>query len=165
LSGAVYLGFDPGINGAVAAFYPEDGSLLVRDMPTFKVKSGKTEKSHIDEAGLARIVQQLIVGHVPDAAIEKVGAMPGQGVTSMFNFGTSFGIIRGVVAALDIRREFVTPQEWKRETRTPAGKDGARARASEIFPIAAPHFARVKDDGRAEAALIAYWCFRKGGKA
>jgi crossover junction endodeoxyribonuclease RuvC len=89
--------------------------------------------------------------------VERVAARPGQGVASMFGFGVSYGLLRGVLTAKLIPVTLVTPQEWKRGTRTPAAKDAARARASEVFPGYADFWARKKDDGRAEAALIAHF--------
>jgi crossover junction endodeoxyribonuclease RuvC len=89
--------------------------------------------------------------------VEKVGAMPGQGVVSMWNFGRSAGIIEGVVAALRMSSTYVTPQTWTKAVGRAAGKDASRMRAMELFPTRADLFKRAKDDGRADAALIAYW--------
>jgi crossover junction endodeoxyribonuclease RuvC len=89
--------------------------------------------------------------------VEKVGAMPGQGVSSMFNFGRSAGIIEGVVAALRMPSTYVTPAAWTKAVGRAAGKDASRMRAMELFPTRADLFKRAKDDGRADAALIAYW--------
>lgn len=152
------IGIDPGISGAVAVF--EDGKLVnVSDMPTLKVESGKTTKSHISAITLFRMLegwQQM--GHDQmHIVIEKVGAMPGQGVTSMFNFGRSAGIIEGVVAALQRPYTYVTPAAWTKAVGRAAGKDASRMRAMELFPSKAELFKRAKDDGRADAALIAYW--------
>jgi crossover junction endodeoxyribonuclease RuvC len=91
------------------------------------------------------------------AYVERVAARPGQGVASMFGFGVSYGLLRGVLTAKLIPVTLVTPQEWKRGTRTPAAKDAARARASEVFPGHAGLWALKKHDGRAEAALIAHF--------
>ena len=97
----------------------------------------------------------------PDHAyLELVGAMPGQGVSSMFNFGVTYGAIRGVLAALQIPMSVVTPVKWQRDLSVAKGKEGNRARAAELFPEFAYLFARVKDDGRADAALLAYWGVR-----
>jgi crossover junction endodeoxyribonuclease RuvC len=92
----------------------------------------------------------------PDTAIvEKVGAMPGQGVSSMFSFGRSVGIIEGVLAALQVPTTFITPQAWQKAIGAAKGKDGSRQRCMELFPRDSHLFARVKDDGRADAVLIA----------
>jgi crossover junction endodeoxyribonuclease RuvC len=155
------IGIDPGISGAIAIF--EDGKLdTIHDMPTLKIASGKTMKSHISAIGLVRILEtsKLVHGSV-HIVIEKVGAMPGQGVTSMFNFGRSAGIIEGVVAALQRPYTYVTPAAWTKAVGRAAGKDASRMRAMELFPAKADLFKRAKDDGRADACLIAYWYITK----
>jgi crossover junction endodeoxyribonuclease RuvC len=156
------IGIDPGINGAIAIF--EDGQLdTILDMPTLKIASGKTMKSHISAIGLVRILETwtLVSDGQAHIVIEKVGAMPGQGVTSMFNFGRSAGIIEGVVAALQRPYTYVTPATWTKAVGRAAGKDASRMRAMELFPSKAELFKRAKDDGRADAALIAYWYITK----
>jgi crossover junction endodeoxyribonuclease RuvC len=150
------IGIDPGISGAIAIL--KDGVLhRLIDMPTLELDSGKTKKRHISAAGLATILNVFISDADCHVVIEKVGAMPGQGVTSMFNFGRSAGIIEGVVAALLIPNTYVTPQTWTKAVGRAAGKDASRMRAMELFPSKADLFKRAKDDGRADAALIAYW--------
>ena len=154
------IGIDPGINGAISVFSWETHTLFeVIDMPTLEVDSGKTKKRHISAVGLRDILVCYLDSHV---VIEKVGAMPGQGVTSMFNFGRSAGIIEGVVAALQIPHTYVAPATWTKAVGRAAGKDASRMRAMELFPAAkAALFKRAKDDGRADAALIAYWYLTK----
>ena len=156
------IGIDPGISGAIAIF--EDGKLdAVIDMPTLEVDSGKTKKRHISAIGLVRILETwtLVSDGQAHIVIEKVGAMPGQGVTSMFNFGRSAGIIEGVVAALQRPYTYVIPAAWTKAVGRAAGKDASRMRAMELFPAKADLFKRAKDDGRADAALIAYWYITK----
>jgi crossover junction endodeoxyribonuclease RuvC len=149
------IGIDPGISGAISVFDWYTKSLLeVYDMPTLEVDSGKTKKRHISAVTLRDILEIYPDSHV---VIEKVGAMPGQGVSSMFNFGRSAGIIEGVVAALRMSSTYVTPQQWTKAVGRAAGKDASRMRAMELFPTRADLFKRAKDDGRADAALIAYW--------
>ena len=151
------IGIDPGINGAIAIF--RDNVLhSVVDMPTVEIASGKTMKRHISAITLCNILALYPTAHV---VIEKVGAMPGQGVSSMFNFGRSAGIIEGVVAALRMPSTYVTPQQWTKAVGRAAGKDASRMRAMELFPTRAELFKRAKDDGRADAALIAYWYITK----
>lgn len=153
------IGIDPGISGAISLFDRNTQSLLeVVDMPTLEVDSGKTKKRHISAAGLRDILVCHPTAHV---VIEKVGAMPGQGVTSMFNFGRSAGIIEGIVAALQRPYTYVTPAAWTKVVGRAAGKDASRMRAMELFPSKAELFKRAKDDGRADAALIAYWYIKK----
>jgi crossover junction endodeoxyribonuclease RuvC len=153
------IGIDPGISGAIAIF--KNGKLHdVFDMPTVEIASGKTIKRHISAATLRNILE-LDMYQFSHVVIEKVGAMPGQGVTSMFNFGRSAGIIEGVVVGLKISHTYVTPQTWTKAVGRAAGKDASRMRAMELFPAKADLFKRAKDDGRADAALIAYWYITK----
>lgn len=153
------IGIDPGISGAISVFSRFPSTLHdVIDMPTLEVDSGKTKKRHISAAGLRDILVCYPTAHV---VIEKVGAMPGQGVSSMFNFGRSAGIIEGVVAALRNPHTYVTPATWTKGVGRAAGKDASRMRAMELFPDKAELFKRAKDDGRADAALIAYWYITK----
>jgi crossover junction endodeoxyribonuclease RuvC len=103
---------------------------------------------------LARIIRI----HRPTlAVIERVSAMPGQGVVSMFNFGRSYGDVRGVIGAMDIPLHFVTPQKWKKHFGLSSDKDECRLRAIRLFPAVAESFKLKKHDGRAEAALIALY--------
>jgi crossover junction endodeoxyribonuclease RuvC len=153
------IGIDPGISGAIAVFDWHTGNLEnVIDMPTLEVDSGKTKKRHISAVSLCNYLTLFSNAHV---VIEKVGAMPGQGVSSMFNFGRSAGIIEGVVAALRMPHTYVTPAAWTKAVGRAAGKDASRMRAMELFPTRAELFKRAKDDGRADAALIAYWYITK----
>lgn len=152
------LGIDPGLTGALAVYCPETGDLKVTDVPVYRLPKGKTTKAYVDLMSLGRIVDDGIAGEPPPVVwIERVGSMPGQGIASSFDFGRTTGILLGVCAAHFLRIEQVTPQVWKKALRVPASKDGARARASQIFPRYAHEWARAKDDGRAEAALIAYY--------
>ena len=149
------IGIDPGISGAISVFSRFPSTLHdVVDMPTLEVDSGKTKKRHISAAVIRDILVCYPEAHV---VIEKVGAMPGQGVVSMWNFGRSAGIIEGVVAALRNPHTYVTPATWTKAVGRAAGKDASRMRAMELFPSKAELFKRAKDDGRADAALIAYW--------
>jgi crossover junction endodeoxyribonuclease RuvC len=159
----IYVGVDPGASGAIAFFYPLEGRLEVVDMPVVElVRNGKTKKE-ISSVMLANVFCEDRSGEILDfnLTLEKVGAMPGQGVSSMFQFGRGVGMIEGVCAALSIPIDYVTPQTWQKQVGMRAGKDGARERAMQLFPAYAGLFARKKDDGRADAALIAYWSFTK----
>jgi crossover junction endodeoxyribonuclease RuvC len=148
------LGIDPGATGAVALIDPGLDMLLVRDMPT---APNRQQRAEISEAWLADIVRRL----APEEAwLERVHAYPRQGVTSAFTFGLSYGLVRGVLAALRVPVHLVTPNEWKRRLRLPADKHAARIMAARLFPRDAKLFARARDDGRAEAALIAYFGLR-----
>lgn len=153
------IGIDPGISGAISVFRRFPSTLHdVVDMPTLEVDSGKTKKRHISAAGLRDILVCYPEAHV---VIEKVGALPGNGSVSMFNFGRSAGIIEGVVAAFRMPHTYVTPATWTKAVGRAAGKDASRMRAMELFPSKAELFKRAKDDGRADAALIAYWYLTK----
>lgn len=150
----VVLGIDPGASGGLAFFDVERGLLDVFDMPIVNVKRGGKNKREVS----AQMLQLVIGGRrVNDAFVEKVGAMPGQGVSSMFQFGRSVGMVEGVLATLVIPTSYVTPQVWQKEVGARGGKDASRARAAELFPAYAANFQRKKDDGRADAALIAWF--------
>jgi crossover junction endodeoxyribonuclease RuvC len=151
-------GIDPGLTGAISVFDPEAGTLDIIDMPTTGVKVGKVIKQRLSEPMLAELLRAR---NIQFAALELVNAMPGQGVSSMFQFGVSYGAIRGVLAGLRIKTENVTPQRWQKDLKLVRGKgkEASRQRAAELFPAYAASFVRVKDDGRADAALLAYWLF------
>lgn len=146
-------GIDPGASGAVAVFDTGLGTLHVIDMPVGQVKTGRAERSRVIPALFANAVSEL---HIDYAVIELVGAMPKQGLSSTFTFGHAAGVVEGVVAALGIPYEKITPQEWQKLARVSGGKDGSRARAAQLYPAYAGLFARKKDDGRADAACMAY---------
>jgi hypothetical protein len=139
------LGIDPGLSGAIAFYYSSHPHLIaVEDMPIIA--------GDVSAADLAARINMVR----PDAAIiELVGARPGQGVSSMFKFGKSFGVTIGVCQALKIPTHFVTPQKWKKHFGLGADKDESRMRATEYWPDRPELFAKKKHDGRAEAALIA----------
>lgn len=148
------LGIDPGAYGALAFLDTESREVIVVDMPAVKVKRGPRAVTQVDAKGLAAAIRL----HITDdtlAIVEKVHSMPGQGVASTFSFGRAAGIIEGVLAALDIPFSLIPPQTWTKAMRLYGGKDGSRARATELFPDQAHLFARKKDDGRADAALMA----------
>lgn len=150
------IGIDPGASGAIAILEAKNGRLVdVIDMPTTELQIGGKTKHRVSPVFL-----QSELGFYADdarAVVELVGAMPGQGVTSMFAFGEALGIVRGVLAGMKVPTELVTPAKWKRDLKLNPGKDGARALAANLWPDKADLFKRVKDDGRAEAALIAHW--------
>lgn len=143
------IGIDPGITGAVAILADDLSLVDLFDMPIMALSKGKNQ---VNASGLATILK---VDSQPSTAyLEAVSAMPGQGVSSMFSFGTSYGIVQGVLAALSIPVVLVRPQVWK----TRAGlkgkdKDMARTLAIRLYPTA--DLSRRKDIGRADALLIA----------
>ena len=142
-------GIDVGLNGAIALFDMIEGHLEVHDMPVMEIN----KKRQVNPQLLTNILEQ----HDAPVFIEQVGARPGQGVSSMFNFGKSYGICLGVSAGLKLPSTTVSPVMWQRACKVEKGKDGNRLRATQTFPNFSNLFARKKDDGRADAALIAYW--------
>ena len=158
----IILGIDPGASGALAFADFEKGLLDIVDMPTVQVKRMTSIKREISPAMLAAIIK---VRHPDVAWLEKVGAMPGNGGSSMFQFGRGVGMIEGVLAALEIPVHYITPQKWQKAVQQREGKDGSRERASQLFPSYASMFLRAKDDGRSDASLIAYYGFTNPGAA
>jgi len=147
----VIIGIDPGQTGAVAII--GDDRCYVLDTPTETVKKGKGTKTEYLPAEMVQMLKGFKNAH---CFIEKVGAMPGQGVTSMFNFGKGFGLWIGILAALEIPYTLVTPQAWKKAMMQGIGdKDAARGRAQQLFPSKSKELSRKKDIGRADALLIA----------
>lgn len=153
------LGIDPGLSGALAFFDPRTNELIVEDMPTVEVRRNNKLKREVS----AQLVANIIVRrHVEAAFLERVNAMAGQGVTSVFSFGRSAGIMEGVLAAFDIPTTLVTPQSWQKAMNVRDGKDGSRERAMQLFPANAELFQRKKDDGRSDATLIAVYGHNQG---
>lgn len=145
------IGIDVGLNGAIA-IVEGDQLIEVHDMPTFTVERNAKNKRMVNAAELARLIRQSAA---TSAYLERLSAMPGQGVTSMFSMGQSLGVVLGILAALDIPTTTIPPRTWQKALDVPQGKDGSRYRAAQLFPAHAAKFARVKDDGRSDAALIA----------
>lgn len=171
MSPSAFLGIDPGVTGALARYEPETGALEVADIPTLKV-SGKTL---IDEHALARIVDDWS-SSIREVWLELVNAMPsvggerrGMGAQSAFNFGRTYGLIRGVCAANFLIVVDVTPGTWKRGLGVPGkvsgGDDAGRLRASQLLPRHSGLWTRKKDGGRADAALIALYAARQHERA
>jgi crossover junction endodeoxyribonuclease RuvC len=155
----ILAGIDPGLSGAVALLDAATGAVVdLWDMPVLVLSRGGKQKRELDPHSLAGALGRDRIGH---AFVEQVGAMPGQGVSSVFSFGKSFGMTIGVLATLGIPMSFVAPAVWEKALGVPAAKDGARARASQLMPAAAHHWPLVKHDGRAESALIAYHGLRQ----
>jgi len=154
------IGIDPGLSGAIAIISPE--SLKIFDMPTMTVERNGKAKRQVSASELAEMLY-LYSGRDCHVYVEKVSAMAGQGVTSVFSFGRSFGMIEGILAAFKMPVTFVPPATWVKAVGRGQGKDASRARAMELFPSDQDQFKRVKDDGRADAALIAYWGSRYAG--
>ncbi len=150
------IGIDPGISGAICFF--EDGRILdVLEMPS--MTEGKKNKKQVNGAQIYNEISKKIKNIDKKnikVVIEMVSAMPGQGVTSMFNFGQSFGILKGICSAMRLPMYFVRPAKWKKYFNLiNAEKDASRTRAIEIFPYFSSELSRKKDSNKADAILIA----------
>lgn len=144
------LGIDPGAKGALA-WVTGDGHLIeIADMPFVEVRG----KDRVSAQGIAHLLRKRDVSLV---VIEGVGSMPKQGVASSFAFGYAAGILEGVASGAGLPVQITQAAIWKRKAGVPADKGAARQMATRMWPGAADQFKRVKDDGRAEAALLARW--------
>lgn len=143
------VGIDPGASGAIA-WLDDMGHLIeVADLPVQKING----RSVLMPAMLAAILRRPHRMPV-HCFLERVASRPGEGAVGAFSFGQGFGMLQGVLAALGVPVTLVTPTKWKGHHRLPADKGAARLRAAQLWPGLAVEFCRVKDDGRAEAALI-----------
>jgi len=154
-----YLGIDPGISGAIAVLDENEDIVQIFDMPTLEVITGKSKKQRVNPQSIVSELK-LFKDQRIEGLIEQVNAMPNQGVTSMFSFGRSLGILEGVLAGLDIPYNLVTPTVWKKRMNVNSSKDGARELAMRTWSNKSELFKRKKDDGRAEAALLALYLIR-----
>ncbi len=150
------IGIDPGISGSICFF--EDGKILdVIEMPT--MTEGKKNKRQVNGAQIYNEISNRIARIDKEevrVVIEQVSAMPGQGVTSMFNFGQSFGILKGMCSAMQLPMYFVRPAKWKKYYNLiNSQKDASRTRAIEIFPYFSSQLSKKKDSNKADAILIA----------
>ncbi len=154
------IGIDPGISGAICFF--EDGKIIdVIEMPS--MSEGKKNKKQVNGNQLCNEIK-LRLSEINDekvcVVVEHVTAMPGQGVTSMFNFGQSFGIIKGICSAMQLPIHFVRPTKWKEYFNLiNTSKDASRSRAIEIFPKTSNQLKRKKDSNIADAILIASYYY------
>ena len=150
------IGIDPGISGSICFF--EDGKIIdVIEMPT--MIEGKKNKKQVNGSQIYNEISKRISkfeNHEIRVIIEQVSAMPGQGVTSMFNFGQSFGILKGICSAMQLPMFFVRPAKWKKYFNLiNSQKDASRTRAIEIFPYFSTQLSKKKDSNKADAILIA----------
>ena len=150
------IGIDPGISGSICFF--QDGKIIdVVEMPI--MAEGKKNKKQVNGSQIFNEISEKIKNiNKKDVkvVIEQVSAMPGQGVTSMFNFGQSFGILKGICSAMQLPMYFVRPAKWKKYFNLiNSEKDASRTRAIEIFPYFSSQLARKKDSNKADAILIA----------
>ncbi len=152
----IIIGIDPGINGAISII--ENKKIIeVYDTPT--MIDGKKNKRQINGAQVTNIFKERLNGEKEVVVVvEHVNAMPGQGVTSMFNFGQSFGVIKGICAALNLPIYFVRPVKWKKHFNLiKTNKDASRTKVIEVYPEIASKLHRKKDSNRADAILIALY--------
>ena len=150
----IVVGIDPGLSGAIAIL--ENNKVLnIFDMPV--MAEGKKNKRQLNSAQLVNIIKDSTK---PDdeiaVVVEQVNAMPGQGVTSMFNFGQTFGAIKGVCAALELPIFFVRPSKWKKHFELiNSSKDSSRTKVIEMYPSLSSQLAKKKDVNKSDAILIA----------
>ncbi len=150
------IGIDPGISGAIC--FMENGRIIdVIDMPS--MADGKKNKKQVNGSQIfneiSRYTKDKSIIDIK-VIIEHVSAMPGQGVTSMFNFGQSFGILKGVCSAMNLSMHFVRPVKWKKHFNLiNSSKDASRTKAIEIFPYFSVNLSKKKDANKADAILIA----------
>ena len=148
------IGIDPGLSGAIAVL--EDKKVLgIFDMPV--MAEGKKNKRQLNSAQLVNVIKSNInLDEEISVVVEQVNAMPGQGVTSMFNFGQTFGAIKGVCAALKLPIYFVRPSKWKKHFELiNSSKDSSRTKTIEMYPTLSNQLSKKKDVNKSDAILIA----------
>ena len=154
------IGIDPGISGSICFF--EDGKILdVVEMPT--MTDGKKNKRQVNGSQvyneISKRIRKIDKKDIR-VIIEQVSAMPGQGVTSMFNFGQSFGILKGMCSAMQLPMYFIRPAKWKKYFNLiNSEKDASRTKAIEIFPYYSSNLSKKKDSNKADAILIASYYY------
>jgi len=150
----IIIGIDPGITGGISILKNKK-VLEVFDTPT--MIDGKKNKRQVNGSQITNIIkEQLKIDNEIMVAVEHVNAMPGQGVTSMFNFGQSFGVIKGICAALSLPIFFVRPTKWKKHFNLiKTNKEASRTKVIEIYPEISSKLSRKKDSNKADAILIA----------
>ena len=152
----IIIGIDPGIAGAICFF--SDGKIIdVIDMPT--MADGKKNKKQVNGRQIFNEISNLKSQYINEpvsVVVEQVSAMPGQGVTSMFNFGQSFGMIKGICSAMELPIYYVRPAKWKKYFNLiNSEKDASRTKVIEMFPKISHKLSRKKDNNKADAILIA----------
>ena len=155
------IGIDPGISGALC--FMEHGKIIdVIDMPS--MADGKKNKKQVNGSQVFNEISRYIKDKNPNdvkVIIEHVSAMPGQGVTSMFNFGQSFGVLKGIFSAMQIPMDFVSPVKWKKFFNLiNTNKDASRTKAIEIYPYFSSKLSKKKDANKADAILISSFYYQ-----
>ena len=148
------IGIDPGLNGAIAVLQNNKVKEIF-DVPV--MPEGKKNKRQLNSAQLVKLLKDIISDSEEVVVIvENVSAMPGQGVTSMFNFGQTFGAIKGICAALGLPIFFVRPAKWKKHfDLINSSKDASRTKAIEMYPSLSDQLSKKKDVNKSDAILIA----------
>ena len=163
----IIFGIDPGVSGAICVLKGKEGRVIeVYEMPT--MIDGKKNKRQVNGAEVTNIFEKELTNEsnriessenyekIAKVVVEHVTAMPGQGVTSMFNFGQSFGVIKGICAALKLPIYFVRPTKWKKHFNLiKTNKDASRTKVIETYPNISSKLSRKKDSNKADAILIA----------
>ena len=150
----IIIGIDPGVSGAICIL--TDGKITeIYEMPT--MIDGKKNKKQVNGAEVTNIINKELVNEKDiNVVIEHVSAMHGQGVTSMFNFGQSFGVLKGICAALKLPVHFIRPVKWKKHFNLiNTEKDASRTKVIEVFPYISSKISKKKDANKADAILIA----------
>jgi len=151
----ILIGIDPGLTGAIAILEGKK-VLNIYEMPV--MAEGKKNKKQLNSAQLVALIKEYANNNNDDVVVivEQVNAMPGQGVTSMFNFGQTFGAIKGICAALKLPIFFVRPLKWKKHFElVNSSKDSSRTKAIEMYPTLSNQLAKKKDVNKSDAILIA----------
>ena len=148
------IGIDPGLSGALAILSNNKVISLI-EMPV--MSEGKKNKRQLNSAQLVKLLKDSInETEETVVVVEQVNAMPGQGVTSMFNFGQTFGAIKGICAALGLPIHFVRPAKWKKHFELiNASKDASRTKVIEMYPSLSNELSKKKDVNKSDAILIA----------
>ena len=150
----IIIGIDPGVSGAISVL--ENKKVIdIFEMPT--MIDGKKNKKQVNGSQITNIIKEEINKKKEIiVVVEHVNAMPGQGVTSMFNFGQSFGVLKGICAALSLPIYFVRPTKWKKYFNLiKTNKDASRTKVIQIYPEISGKISRKKDSNKADAILIA----------
>ena len=154
----IIIGIDPGIAGAIC-FFSNGNVIDVIDMPT--MAEGKKNKKQVNGRQIfneIKFVKNKFLNEDIEVVVEQVSAMPGQGVTSMFNFGQSFGVIKGICSAMELPIFYIRPAKWKKHFNLiNSEKDASRTKAIEMFPKISNKLSRKKDNNKADAILIAQY--------
>ncbi len=148
------IGIDPGLSGAIAVL-KNNKVLNIFDIPV--MSEGKKNKRQLNSALLVNLLKENINKEEEvTVVVEQVNAMPGQGVTSMFNFGQTFGALKGICAALELPIFFVRPSKWKKHFELiNSSKDASRTKAIEMYPKLSSQLSKKKDVNKSDAILIA----------